>query len=373
VAVEETVIAGGDASLRLAHIDMLRVALTIGVISTHAVISYGGPGSWFYHAGELPAGVLTAVSIPIAFGALFGMGAFFFVAGAFLPGSLRRKGARRFLAERWTRLGWPVLLFVVLVVPLVKVTVAAVAGPPAPVARTVATQLRDLDAGPLWFVWVLLVFSAVAAFVLGRAPEPAPRELRPGLLVRCAVFIVVVSFALRIFFRIDSYQTGAAHVWQWGQCIGLFTLGIVAGRQGWLIRIPRSIHRACLGLMVAGLLAVVAVLLSAGDHLDPFGGGAHWQSLVIAALEGVVSVSTTIVLVELFRGAGAGRFAAALSRSAYGAYLLQTPILVGLALALRPAAAPSGVKLLVVLPAAVALSFGAAWALRRVPALRSTL
>jgi len=30
---------------RLAHIDLLRVALTVGVIATHATITYGGPGS----------------------------------------------------------------------------------------------------------------------------------------------------------------------------------------------------------------------------------------------------------------------------------------------------------------------------------------
>lgn len=60
---------------RLAPIDLLRVALTMGVIATHAVITYGGPGSWFYHEGELPDGVRVAVTIPIAFGALFGMGA----------------------------------------------------------------------------------------------------------------------------------------------------------------------------------------------------------------------------------------------------------------------------------------------------------
>ena len=373
VAVEETAVVTGEATSRLAHVDMLRVALTVGVICTHAVISYGGPGSWFYHAGDLPAGVRTAVSIPIAFGALFGMGAFFFVAGAFLPRSLERKGTRRFLAERWVRLGWPPLVFVLLVVPLVDLTVRAVAGPSEPAARILARQLRDLDAGPLWFVWVLLVLSAVAALALARLPRATPRDLRPQLLVRCAAFVVVVSFTLRIFFRIDSYQVGAAHVWQWGQCIGLFTLGVAAGRQGWLTRIPRGIRFACRWLMAAGLLAVVAVLVAAGDDLDPFGGGLHWQSLVIAVLEGGVSVSTTIVLVDLFRGAGGGRFAALLGRGAYGAYLLQTPILVGLALALREVAAPSGVKLLVVLPTAVALSFGAALLLRRVPGLRRAL
>jgi len=101
--------------------------------------------------------------------------------------------------------------------------------------------------------------------------------------------------------------------------------------------------------MVAGLLAVVAVLVSAGDDLDPFGGGPHWQSLVIAVLEGVVSVSTTIVLVDLFRGAGAGRFAAVVSRSAYGAYLLQTPSWSAWRSPCAKVAAPSGVKLLVVL------------------------
>jgi hypothetical protein len=301
------------------------------------------------------------------------MGAFFFVAGAFLPGSLERKGARRFLAERWVRLGWPPLVFVLLVVPLVDLTVAAVAGPPEPAARILVRQLHDLDAGPLWFVWVLLVFSAVAVLVLGRIAPATPRELSARLLVRCAVFIIVVSFALRVFFRIDSFQIGAAHVWQWGQCVGLFALGIAAGRQGWLTRIPRGVRRACLWLMLAGLLAVVTVLVAAGDDLDPFGGGLGWQSLVIAVLEGVVSVSTTIVLVDLFRGAGTGRFAAVLSRGAYGAYLLQTPFLVGLALALRDVSAPSGVKLLVVLPAAIVLSFGTALLLRRVPVLRRAL
>ncbi len=72
---------------RLTQIDMLRVALTVGVIVTHTVITYGGPGSWFYHEGELPPVAQALVSIPIAIGALFGMGAFFFIAGAFLPAS----------------------------------------------------------------------------------------------------------------------------------------------------------------------------------------------------------------------------------------------------------------------------------------------
>jgi membrane associated rhomboid family serine protease len=52
-----------------------------------------------------------------------------------------------------------------------------------------------------------------------------------------------------------------------------------------------------------------------------------------------------------------------LGRSAYGAFMLQTVFLLGLAVALRPAAAPAEVKALVVALGAVTGSFGAAWLL----------
>ncbi|MFF5288094.1 acyltransferase family protein [Paractinoplanes globisporus] len=356
---------------RLAHIDLLRVALTVGVIATHATITYGGPGTWFYQEGALPDGVRIAVSIPIAFGALFGMGAFFFVAGAFLPGSLSRKGPRRFVAGRALRLGLPLLAFVLVVVPIVVWTVHAVAGPPRTFGQIVTDQLTELDPGPLWFVWVLLLFSTVVAVLPLRPATPGP--LRPSLLVACGAFIAVASFLFRVFCRVDSYQIGAAHMWQWGQCIGLFALGVVAGRQGWLPAIPATIRRTCAGLALAGLICVAAVIALMGDDLDPAGGGWHWQSALIAILEGVICVSATIVLADLFRGVRTGRFPDSLIRSAYGAYILQTPVLVALALVLRGVPMPNAAKLAIVLPAALAASFGLTLLLLRIRPLARVL
>jgi peptidoglycan/LPS O-acetylase OafA/YrhL len=298
------------------------------------------------------------LTIPLAFGALFGMGAFFFVAGAFLPGSLARKGTRRFIADRALRLGLPLLVFVLVVVPVVVWTVHAVAGPPSSFGGVVSDQLRELDPGPLWFVWVLLVFSTVVALI--PLPPAAPRPLRPRLLIVGGAFIAVASFLFRLPFHIDSYQIGAAHVWQWGQCIGLFALGIVAGREGWIPSIPPAIRRACAWLALIGLFGVVAFLIVLGDNTDPAGGGRHWQSAVVALLEGLISVTATIVLVDLFRPVRPGRATNALIRSAYGAYLLQTPVLVGLTLALRQVPLPTTAKLLIVLPAAIAGSFALA-------------
>jgi hypothetical protein len=358
---------------RLAHIDALRVALTVGVIATHAVITYSAFGSWFYREGGLPPAVGTLVGVPVALGALCGMGLFFFIAGAFLPVSLRRKGLKRFLSDRLIRLGWPLLIFVLLIVPLVQTWVAATVGPSASPTAVWRTQAHLLDPGPLWFVWVLLLFSTVVAVLLQRAPETPPRRLRVRLLLVCAVGITFGTFVVRIWYPIDSYQVGAAHLWQWGQCIGLFLLGVIAGREGWLTSIPDRVRRACLLVAVVAAAVAVAALAAFHDNLDPLAGGWHWQSLIIAAIEGTLSVSVAIVLVDLFPRSEPGSARAVLPRSAYGAYLLQTPVLVGIALGLRPLNLSSGVKLLVLLPVAVILSFALALVLLRAPALRRVL
>ncbi|GIF26085.1 hypothetical protein BJ973_003354 [Actinoplanes tereljensis] len=355
---------------RLTHIDLLRVALTAGVIATHAIITYGGPGSWFIQDGEMPSALEAVATVPIVFGALFGMGAFFFVAGAFVPGSLERRGPRRFVTSRLSRLGWPLLVFVLVVVPLTHWVASVVAGPPRSFGAVVTEQLRELNPGPLWFVWVLLLFSLLAVPVLGSLPAASPAALRPALLVWFAVFIAVASFFFRAFFPLDSEQIGGAKLWQWGQCIGLFMLGVVAGRQGWLTAIPGAVRRVCgwAALVAAGMVGTAIAI--AGVEAEEFQGDWHWQSGLLAVCEGVLCVSVTVLLVDLFRGVSGGE---PLIRGAYGAYILQTPVLVGLSLVLLAVPWPSAAKLAMVLPVAIALCFGLALLLLRIPGFRRVL
>jgi glucans biosynthesis protein C len=359
--------------VRLVSIDRLRLALTVGVIASHAVITYAGNGSWFYHEGRLPPMVETAVAFPLALGSLFAMGTFFFLAGAFLPPALERHGSAVLLRERSLRLGVPVLAFVLVVVPLVKWWASTQDGPYESPAAAWTAQLHQLDAGPCWFVWVLLVFTAASIPALSRLGPAVRRAPRARLLVGCGLLVAAASFTLRIRFPIDSYQPGAAHVWQWGQCTGLFLLGLLAGRQGWLTTIPARIRKGCIGVVVVGVLATVGLLIAFADDLDPLGGGLHWQSLLVAVVEGAMSVSCAVVLVTLFGNGSPGRRGTAVARLAYGAYLAQTPVLVGVALALRGVPLPTTVKLVVLLPLAVLISFAAAAKLRRVPGLRTLL
>jgi hypothetical protein len=97
--------------------------------------------------------------------------------------------------------------------------------------------------------------------------------------------------------------------------------------------------------------------------LELFLGGWRWQAAAAAVAEGVLAVSASLWLLGVAqRHAGPrGRLAHALARSAYGAFLVQGPVLIALALALRPLAAPAEIKALAVAVAGVAGSFALAW------------
>ena len=47
-----------------------------------------------------------------------------------------------------------------------------------------------------------------------------------------AAAVALFSFLFRLRFPIDSFQVGSLHIWQWGQCIALFALGLTRGRMG---------------------------------------------------------------------------------------------------------------------------------------------
>ena len=347
-------------------VDRFKVLLTIAVILTHVAITYGAGGDWFYREQTRQGVVQHVLDVPIVLGAFCAMGAFFFVAGCFVPASLARKGPARYARDRLLRLGVPALAFVLVVVPGIERLVAAVAGPDETTGQVLRDQLRTLDTGPLWFATALLLFLLVVAgaraagFVL-----PADRS---GLTLRrlavTACVIVAASFLLRTRFALDTYQVGSLHVWQWGQCAGLFVLGVRCGRSG-LGRPSATVLRRCRYGILGGLAAVVLVL-STAHHLTPFGGGWHWQSAVVCLIEGVVSVSGTVLLLDACR-----RRPTAASRSrrlgplAFGAYVLQAPVIVAISLACRPLELPVVAKLLIVGALSVLCCFGISGAVAR--------
>jgi Acyltransferase family len=274
--VEErvTITARETVVTRNAAADRLKVVLVCAVIVAHCAITYGADGGWFYHEGGDASVLADVLTVPLALGALFAMGAFFYVAGCFVPSSLDRKGIRRFAAERAVRLGIPVAAYVCVVVPAIEWLVAVTAGPRRTAADIWSDQLHELDAGPLWFAAALLIFSvAYATFTSLRRIPVSTTPLRVRTLLVCAATIAVLSFVLRIWFPIDTFQIGALHVWQWGQCLGLFALGAFLGQRG-LTTFDHRVVVTCRWLLGIGALAVLLLIAAYSDKTDPLGGGA---------------------------------------------------------------------------------------------------
>lgn len=110
---------GTTPNRRIGYLDNIRVFLTALVVLHHFAITYGAPGWWFYV--EQPVDGLTgAILFPfVAINQAYFMGFFFLLSAYLLPGSLKRKGRRRFVADRLLRLGVPLVVYFLFLNPLV--------------------------------------------------------------------------------------------------------------------------------------------------------------------------------------------------------------------------------------------------------------
>ena len=364
----------GGATATRAHrerrgdIDNLKVVLVAGVILTHAVLTYADAGDWFYQEKNLGELVTLVVFLPGLVGALFAMGLFFLVAGWFSPPALERKGPWRFSQDRILRLGLPLMAFVVLVTPFVNELVAyQTEDLHRPVLAFFRHLIGHLDTGPLWFLAIRAIRPRSAD---PRSPgdEGGSGELRAWHLVVLGVVIAVTSFLVRLEFAMDSKQVMNVHVFQWPQHLALFGFGVLCGERGWLDPVPDRLRRGCGWVALAAMAALPVVMALGGAFAedgspDAFSGGVHWESLATSAIEGALAVGASIWFVAWFRRRWShqGPLARELARAAYGAFILQTPVLVLVALALRPLSMAPELKLLVLAPVAVMASFGLSW------------
>jgi peptidoglycan/LPS O-acetylase OafA/YrhL len=185
---------------RRADLDVLRALVVVGLVFFHSAVIFG-PGEFPVKAGaEYP---LAAVFL--AFGATWGMPLLFVISGMGIWYSLRSRGAAGFVGERLRRLGVPLLVGLLTLVPLQVWLGLRRAGDPGGVARFYGRfwdvrpaldfpfLLRAdpdgglFETGHLWYLVCLLGFSLVLLPGLVLLVRPAGRRLvgwLAGLLAR---------------------------------------------------------------------------------------------------------------------------------------------------------------------------------------------
>ncbi|TDD08228.1 acyltransferase [Nonomuraea deserti] len=371
-------------SPRLFHVDNLRTALMALVVIHHSAIGYSNIPRWYYT--EPPADPTgTLLDILLLLNQAFFMGAFFLISGLFVPGSYDRKRAAPFLRERLLRLGVPLLLWLLVIRPLATVGRYATAVDAAARQGTELPYwqyyLLSFTPGPMWFVEVLLVFSALyvlwrrlavqdrrpstSATVTGRAPGAVA-------IVGFAIGLALVTYLWRIVVPMGVSVLGLPTPAYLPQYAALFTVGLIAARRGWLEGLSRTAGR--IGFATAALAAVGLVLdlVLAGEAIL---GHGTLPSLVAATCETALAVGIMLGLLVLFRErlGHQGRRRRFLSTHAFTVYVIHPAVLVALGYALRDVQAPAVAKFALLTVLGLPLCWAAAYVVRALPGARKVL
>jgi surface polysaccharide O-acyltransferase-like enzyme len=385
--------SGAKAAGRMLFVDNLRVFLTILVVLHHLAITYGAGGSWSYM--ERPTSELTEIilSLLTTLDHFFFMGAFFLIAGYFVPGSLDRKGTMPFLKDRLVRLGIPFLVFSYLLSPITSyiwdmqhwITVASF-----PMYYVGALRSLRFSTGPLWFVEALLVFSAVYAIgravlnwtqskrieIRAMAGSAVQRPLTHRMILAFVLILVPTSFATRIFFPLDTAWNNLQFS-MFPQYILLFAAGILAYRREWLPDLPDKVRKVWSIAAAACILALPVIMVTTGAIEDdaPFKGGLTVQSLLLSTWEAIYCPAMIILLLSLFRKRfdRQGTTSRFLSKNAYSVYIIHAPVIVVLAWLLRDVSIYPLLKYVLVVPIAVSLCFLTSSLIRRLPLTEKVL
>lgn len=365
--------------------------MIILVVSMHAAVTYSTFGSWYYNEARPQSRLILVLFVTYqAYLQAFFMGVLFFVAGCFVPRSYDRKGAAAFVRDRAYRLGWPALLYMLVIGPLTEYFVSQSWRPaePSSFGREWIKHLRDgewlSESGPLWFCIALLCFSVVYAVVRWLRPlrSKAPREAtRPGT-PNLILFVLVISLATFLVRLVQP--SGSAffnmQLANFSQYIAMFTAGILAGRQGWLARLPKRAAMRWFNLALAGGLIWWFTLVLAGGALKgraaDYGGGLHWQGALVDLWESFVCVGISFGLLVWFRDHynHQGALEQFLSENAFCVYVFHPPVLIAITRLLHLYQANPLLKFALATVLAVSATYAlSATLLRRIPLLRAIL
>lgn len=368
--------------------DNIRVLLTFGVIIGHAAITYGAAGSWFYQEpADLPTVIIFTLLASI--GQSFAMGLFFFMAGFFEPQSLERKGMKFFIKDRIFRLGLSFCLFTFfLYFLIIWMTDRVVLGLEIGFIEDYLFNIRsgNIDSGPLWFVFYLLILSLSYA-VLYRF-FTIPKETLSHIKINnksISIFILIlglVTFFIRIWYPqttgIESIEWIHLQIGTSPQYISFFILGILCYRYNWLHQFTPQMGRYWLKIAIfcALFIPILTILSGAIDKgATILLGGVAWPAFLYAMNEMCLGTAISIVILSRsqLKWNHHGNLARFLSQNAFTVYIFHAIFVVGFALLFREINWYPMLKWLLLCVAAVVSSYLFAWLFRKIPGISKIL
>lgn len=354
---------------RLFFLDNIKVLFVLLVIFYHAAVTYGVEG-WFYYLANLNENNFSDIQLLnelnslfflllAIIGALFQaslMGLFFLLGGYFTPGSYDRKGARSYWKSRLTRLGIPLMLYIVLVDPLMVYSLAVLGvkdwstypSLQGSFLEFYLSRFQSIDGfidflsstGPMWFLTVLLLFTLGYTIWTQISKQGSvrvffDREIQiPRMILLFLISLVLgfLTFLIRLSFPVGEVILGIPFAFSL-QYTMMFIVGVISYRHKWFEKMEFFQVKKWVAIILASVLfSVLYIIFIFGldSDLSLMAGGLTIHALVYAMVDNIICMGMIFVLIPIFRNKinTQGNIAKELSDNAYNMYLLHAPMLV---------------------------------------------
>lgn len=355
------------------HWDMLRAALMLLGIPYHVAMCYRAGEVWIARSGE-GALIFTWLSDFIH---LFRMPAFFMVAGYFAALLLARRDAAEWLRGRCGRLGVPLIVSLVTLVPLLNI-LCELSNFPLRAAlaswRDNASTSGGYDIRHLWFIIVLLYLSLAAAGLVKCFPRLRAASVSPRVDAWAARHVVVAllgiatlvglweAWAIELFHMAGLATNVPQEVLRIDQLLA-FTPWFLLG---WLLARAPQLRQRFLRLSPSVALIALAsstVLFGLANSMSP-AAGRFVESFAALAL-----TQLAVALTKRFADQPSPMVTELVTAS-FVIYLVHLPIAVGLMVAGQQVAMPVAAKAVLIMLLTLLLSYGAWRVVASSPRLR---
>ena len=319
---------------------------------------------------------------------VFLMSFFFLVSGLFVWPSVSRKGAWIFLSDRLLRIGVPFLVVALLLMPVTHyptyLQTATEPGVEAYWRHWLALPLWPC--GPMWFLWLLLLWDAVAAGIYPLLAQHREAVLRlssharnhPARFLAGMVILSALAYMpLALIFGPSEWFHRGPFSFQLSRPLHYvlyFFAGAAIGACGierGLLGADGPLARHWAGWLAAALGSFVLWLLVMSQIVaDPGAAPIPWQiaaalSFVLACFASCFFTLGASVRFAQFRT----RLCDSLKDNAYGMYLIHYLFIVWLQFAMLATGLPAILKASLVFAGTLTLSWAASAALRQLPAV----
>lgn len=373
---------------RLDFIDNIRILLTAVVLMNHLSITYGAPGGWYYREFETTQLNLIPMAVLVMFAAAnqaYSMGFFFLISGYFSAKSLSHKNSRSFLSQRVVRLGTPIILFVYVISPILRLSFRRIIyNIPFGLDNVFYTYKQiefGRELGPMWFIMLLLIFSFLLIIFHKYLIMLSSRINHPSrqVILISAIIAGFLTFFIRIPLPVGTvFQPLNLQIPHLIQYIFMFFAGALSYSSDWEEKIYLISLKFWLpftsGVIIAMPIIFYLVGGASGDVTSAL-GMFTWQSLVFSLWEQIFCVSMIALLLTVFskylnKSTSLSR---ELSASSYATYLFHPLVLVIFTAFLQGFQVNPLLKITYLAIPTLVLCFLTASLLRRLPGLKSII